>query len=48
MKHLAIVGGLMIAMTRGKISRNNEQVNFHVTSRTMVKESEGERKQVEY
>ncbi len=44
MKHLAIIGSLMIAMTRGKISRNNEQVNFHISHRLAVKE--GERREV--
>jgi len=30
MKHLAVIGGLMLVMARGKIMREGEQVNFHM------------------
>ena len=29
MKHLAVIGGLMLVMARGKIQREEEQVGFH-------------------
>lgn len=29
MKHLAVVGGLMLIMARGKIQRDGEEVGFH-------------------
>jgi hypothetical protein len=30
MKHLAVIGGLMLIMARGKIQRDGEKVGLHV------------------
>lgn len=30
MKHLAVIGGLMLVMARGKINREGERVSIHL------------------
>lgn len=30
MKHLAVIGGIMLVMTRGKIHREGERVGLHL------------------